>query len=129
MTQPLVRNPLWWQGRQGRTRLLIAAFGVLALAGILVGGFGKLFGGDRREIVVTMQQGISNADRTTLKESCGALAGIRVVADQGAAEAQYRFPVRFLVGDSTTGQESALYDCLNRYPQLVRGVQTENGGM
>jgi len=109
-----------------RNRLLLIGFAVLALVGILLPGiFDYLLGGDRRQLVVTMQQGVSEGDRDTLKQACGALPGVTVVDDQGAAEAQYRFPVRFRISDSTAAQEAALEQCINRYPQLVRGVLTE----
>jgi len=107
-------------------RWLLVGFAVLALVGILLPGiFDYLLGGDRRQLVVTMQQGVSEADRDTLKQACGSLPGVTVVDDQGAAEAQYRFPVRFRISDSTAAQEAALEQCITGYPQLVRGVLTE----
>jgi hypothetical protein len=50
---------------------------------------------------------------------------VSVVPDRGAAEAQYRFPVRFDIAGSTPAQEAALTACVGRYPQLVRGLLTE----
>ena len=86
-------------------RWLLVGFAVLALVGILLPGiFDYLLGGDRRQLVVTMQQGVSEADRDTLKQACGSLPGVTVVDDQGAAEAQYRFPVRFRISDSKIGR-------------------------
>ena len=107
-------------------RLLLVGFAVLALVGVLLPGiFNYLLGGDRRQLVVTMQQGVTDADRETLKQACGSLPGVSVVDDRGAAEAQYRFPVRFRISDSTAAQEAALEQCITGYPHLVRGVLTE----
>ena len=124
---PGTMHPMtWWRDSKGRTRALLLGFGALALVGILLPGiYNYLLAGDRRQLVVTLQQGVSDADRDTIKQACGTLPGITVVADQGARERQYRFPVRFRISDSTPAQEAALNDCINRYPQLVRGVLTE----
>lgn len=105
-------------------RILLIAFGVLMATGSLIGAVAALVGGDTRELVVTMQQGITQADRQTLKDDCGALPGISVVPDQGAADKQYRFPVRFQIGNTTTSQEAALEACINDHHNLVRGVLT-----
>ena len=116
----------WWRGPGGRTKVLLVVFGVLALVGItLPAVFGRLLAGDSRQLVVTMQQGVDDADRETLKQACGALPGVSVVADRGAQEAQFRFPVRFRISGTTPAQEAALEACINRYPALVRGVLTE----
>ncbi|MCW2620673.1 MAG: hypothetical protein JWL64_275 [Frankiales bacterium] len=118
----------WWQGRKGRNRVLIVAFAALALATMLTAGISnKLLGGDKRQVVATMAQGVSDADRTTVKQACGGLPGVTVVADKGAQRRQAAFPVRFGIAGSTPAQESALYACLDRYRPLVRGVQTEGG--
>lgn len=101
-------------------------FGGLALAGMLITAvFNHLLAGDTRQLVVTMAVDVAQADRVTLKQDCGALPGISVVADAGAAERQYRFPVRFALGGSTDAQESALYACINDHSTLVRGYLTE----
>ena len=113
--------------RSRSNRLLIVVFGVLAVSGILIAGLARLAEGDRRQLVVTMQQGVTDADRATLKRECGSLPGISVVADRGAAEAQYRFPVRFDIAGTTSAQEAALEACVSRFPQLVRGQLIEGG--
>lgn len=119
----------WWQGRQGQTRLLIAGFGVLALTGMLLAGvFSQLLAGDQRVVVVTLQPGAGDAGRASLKDGCGALPGIGVVEDRGDPARQAALPVRFLIADSTPAQESALYACLNDYPEVVRGTNVENDG-
>ena len=113
------------QRSRGNT-VLLAAFGVLALVGMLIAGVSNhLFAGDQRQLVVTMEQGVTQADRDTLKQACGTLPGVQLVPDRGATTAQYRFPVRFLIGGATAQQEAALEACINRFPQLVRGVLTE----
>jgi hypothetical protein len=108
-------------------RILIAVFGVLAVAGIVIAGLARLAEGDQRVLVVTMEQGVTDADRATLKDECGSLPGIGVVADQGAQEAQYRFPVRFDIAGSSQAQEAALEACIARFPQTVRGLLIEGG--
>lgn len=111
---------------RSRNRALLIGFGVLALIGVLLPAtFNYLLAGDRRQLVVTMRQGVSDADRETLKQACGSLPGITVVPDRGEREAQYRFPVRFRISDTTQTEEAALNACINGYPQLVRGVLTE----
>jgi hypothetical protein len=118
----------WWQGRKGRNRVLIAVFAALALATMLTAGISnKLLGGDQRQIVATMAPNVTDADRATVKQACGGLPGVTVVADRGAQRRQAAFPVRFGISGSTPAQESALYACLDRFPTLVRGVQTEGG--
>ena len=115
----------WWRGRRGQ-QLLLAGFGGLALISILLTGyFNYLQPGDSRQLVVTMAQGVSQADRDTLKQACGSLPGVSVVEDQGAREAQYRFPVRFRISGTSFAEEAALEECINRYPELVRGLLTE----
>ena len=120
------RQPRWFEGRKGHNRVIIAVIGAVALLATVYGATAKLTGGDTRQVVVTMQQGITQADRLFLKDQCGHLPGIRNVADKGPADLQYRFSVRFDIGGTSTAQESALYACVNRFPQLVRGIQTEN---
>lgn len=116
----------WWRDTKGRTRALLVGFGALAVAGILIPAvFNYLLAGDSRQLVVTMQQGVSDADRATLKQACGSLPGVSVVADKGAREAQYRFPVRFRISNTTDVQEAALEACIDRYRPIVRGVLTE----
>jgi hypothetical protein len=118
----------WWRTSKGQARALIGAFGVVALFGMLLAGVNVYQRGDQRQLVVTLEQGVTDADRATLKQACGSLPGVSVVADQGSAEDQYRLPVRFFIGGTTAEQEAALEECIGRYPQLVRGLLTEGGG-
>lgn len=116
----------WWRDPRGRTKALLVAFGVVALFGMLVAGVSnQLLGGDRRVLVVTLEQGVSQADRDTLKTACGTLPGVTVVADRGAPERQYRLPVRFGITGASVQQEAALEACIGRYPDLVRGFITQ----
>ncbi len=101
------------------------AFGVLALIGVLLPGiYNYLLAGDSRQLVVTLEQGVTNEDRDLLKRECGSLPGIEVVADRGKPEAQYRFPVRFRTSGTTPAQEAALQECIDRFPHLVHGSVT-----
>jgi len=112
----------WWQGRQGVNRVLIACFAFLAITAIVVAGvFSRLLAGDSRQVLVNMRQGITDADRQTVKDACGVLPGISVIADRGDPAKQAVFPVRFRLSGSSPAEESALYACLNGFPQLVRG--------
>ena len=116
----------WWRDSKGRTRALLTAFGLTALAGMLIAGFSnELFAGDQRQLVVTLRPGVTQADRDTVKAGCGGLPGIGVVADRGAPERQYRLPVRFDISGTTPAQEAALEACLFGYRDLVRGVITQ----
>lgn len=125
----ITRQNTRWQGRQGRNRLLLIGFAFLAFMGILLPGiFNYLLGGDSTQVVVTMQQGVTDADRATLKRECGGLPGVEVVADKGAQEAQYRFPVRFRIRASADREKAALDACIDRFPQLVRGQEIERDG-
>ena len=97
----------------GLTGVLSVAHGMEDLLGLLRDGRVAV----RRDLVdllLASSDGIARA-----------LPGITVVADQGARERQYRFPVRFRISDSTPAEEAALNACIDRYPQLVRGVLTE----
>ena len=116
----------WWRDPQGRTRALLVGFGVLALIGVLLPAvFNYLLAGDRRQLVVTLERGVTNEDRDLLKRACGGLPGVEVVQDKGRPEMQYRFPVRFRINDSTHAQEAELERCLNGYPHLVLGLKLE----
>ena len=120
----------WWQDRQARNRALIIGFGALALAGILFPAFTNyLFAGDQRVLVVSMQQGSGQAAREALKQACGSLPGVRVIADKGNPDprVQGRFPVRFDVKDTTPAQYSALTGCVDDAPSVL-GYITENDG-
>lgn len=120
----------WWRDAQARNRVLLVVFAVLALGGILFPAFTNyLFAGDRRVVVVTMTQDADQGDRERLKSVCGALPGVRVVADRGNPDpkVQGRFAVRFDVKDITAPQYAALTTCIHRQPG-VRGLLTENDG-
>ena len=120
----------WWRDARRRTRAVVGVFLALALAGILFPAFTNyLFAGDRRVLVVTMDQDAGQEQRQALKEACGDLPGVRVVADRGNADprVQGRFPVRFDIADITDRQLAALNGCIERQPG-VRGFLAENDG-
>ena len=126
------RGTPWWQDRRQRNRALLWAFGTLALLGILFPAFTNyLFAGDQRVMVVTMQQYVGQPARDALKQACGGLPGISVVADRGNPDPriQGRFPVRFNIRDTTPAQEAALVRCLNEHRDLgVQGYLPEKDG-
>jgi hypothetical protein len=120
----------WWQQRQGRNRALLVAFAAIALLGILYPAFtNHLFAGDQRVVRVTMVQDAGQPAREALKQACGRLPGVRVVADKGNPDPQIqgRFPVRFDVADITPQQYAALSGCINEQPKVL-GFITENDG-
>lgn len=120
----------WWRDARRRTRAVVGVFLALALAGILFPAFTNyLFAGDQRVLVVTMDQDAGQEQRVALKQACGSLPGVRVVADRGNADprVQGRFPVRFDIADITDRQLAALNGCIERQPG-VRGVLAENDG-
>ncbi|MCW2681112.1 MAG: hypothetical protein JWM62_2513 [Frankiales bacterium] len=120
----------WWRDSRRRTRAVVGVFLALALAGILFPAFTNyLFAGDQRVLVVTMDQDADQADRDRLKEACGQLPGVSVVADRGNPDprVQGRFAVRFDIADITQRQETALAACVNQQ-EGVRGFLTENDG-
>jgi hypothetical protein len=109
-------------------RLLIILFGVLMVSSIVVTGvFNHLLAGDPRVLVVTMAQEAGQPQRELLKQDCGGLPGISVVADQGNPDPriQGRFPVRFKLAGATPAQEAALEACINRHSDIVRGYLSE----
>lgn len=118
--------------RKPRTRnewLLVAGFVVL-VGGVVQGAvFTQL--SDQRVLVVTMTADADQADREELKRDCGRLPGISVVADRGNPDpaVQGRFPVRFDIAGTTTAQEVALTDCVNRHRDVVRGFLVEGDEM
>jgi hypothetical protein len=120
----------WWQQREGRNRALLITFAALALLGILYPAFtNHLFAGDQRVVRVTLVQNAGQPAREALKQACGDLPGVRVVADRGNPDPriQGRFPVRFDVSDITPAQYSALTGCINEQPKVL-GFITENDG-
>jgi len=123
----------WWQDARQRNRAAVVAFAALALASMLFVAFSNfLFAGDRRVMVVTLENNAGQAARAGLKTACGGLSGISVVADQGNSDPriQGRFPVRFDIADTTAQQESGLIRCLNDNRQRYRvvGFLPENDG-
>ena len=110
-----------------RAKVLIGAGGAILLFGMLVTGFKILFGPPHLVEVVTMQQGVTQADRQALKDACGGLPGVSVVPDQGNPnpEVQRRFTVRFDIGRATTMQRIALESCINAHGEHVRGFLAE----
>ncbi|MCW2726984.1 MAG: hypothetical protein JWN35_3905 [Frankiales bacterium] len=108
--------------------VLIVCFGALALASILVTGvFNYLLAGDPRVLVVTMQQNVGEAARQQLKDDCGSLPSVSVVADRGnpSPHIQGRFPVRFKIAGATPAQEAALEACVTGHGKNVRGFLIE----
>lgn len=123
----------WWRDATQRNRAAVIAFAVLALGGILFPAFTKyLFAGDRRVMVVTMEQNAGQDNRNGLREACGSLPGVSPVPDRGNPDPniQGRFPVRFNIADTTTQQEGALIACLNENRERFRvvGYLPENDG-
>ena len=110
-----------------RGKVLIGIGAAIVLFGMLVAGVNILLGPPRLVEVVTMTQDATQEDRVALKEACGDLPGITVVADQGNPdpEVQGRFPVRFDLARATTAQRIALESCINEHGQKVRGFLTE----
>ena len=108
---------------------MVGVFLGLALFGMLFAGFTILAAGDERVLVVTMDQDAGQAEREALKEACGDLPGVRVVADRGnsSPRVQGRFPVRFDVSGVSDRQLAALNGCIERQPG-VRGSLVENDG-
>ena len=122
----------WWRDARRRTRAAVVVFAALALAGILFPAFTNyLFAGDRRVMVVTMAPNAGQEARQALKDACGDLPGISVVADRGNPDPriQGRFPVRFDIADTTPAQEAALQACFNQHEDLgIVGFLPENDG-
>lgn len=123
----------WWRDARQRNRAALVTFAVLALGGILFPAFSNyLFAGDRRVLVVTLEQDAGQDRREGLKAACGTLPGVSVVPDRGNPDPriQGRFPVRFDIGDITTQQQATLLQCLNQNRErfAVRGYLPENDG-
>jgi hypothetical protein len=110
-----------------RAKILIAVGAVIVLFGMLVAGFNILLGPPKLVEVVTMAQDATQADRVALKEACGGLPGVQLVADKGNPdpEIQGRFPVRFDIAHASTDQRIALEACINQHGSKVRGFLAE----
>ena len=109
-------------------KILIVSFAVLAIGSILIAGvFAYFIRGKDITLVVSLQQGASQADRQSMKDACGGLPAIAVVADTGNPnpKIQGRFPVRFDITRATFRQQAALEECINRQGPIVRGFISE----
>lgn len=125
-----VTTQLSAQGRpmSRRAKVLIAVGGVIVLFSMLVTAvFSFLLAPPKKVLVVTMQQGAGETAREVLKDECGGLPGVAVVADKGNRDprVQGRFPVRFDIGRATQQQEAALETCINAHRDTVRGFLSE----
>lgn len=126
----------WYRDRRKRDRATIYGFAVLGIGGILLAGSLRFAEGDQRVVVVTLERGPSvdveqlAVDRQQLKDDCGGLPGVTVVADRGdrSARVQGRFPVRFSIRGATNPQRAALEACLADHDDVVRGVRIEGEG-
>lgn len=115
----------WWQGRKGRNRLILLGFGVVVLGFMIFNASGILTAGDTRQIVVSLQQPATEADRALVKERCGTLPGITVVPDRGDPARQANLPVRFALRGSTVREEIALNGCIEDLGPRVESLFTE----
>lgn len=122
MTTPTRATPM-----ATRTKVLLVVFAALMLFSMLVTGvFDFLLAPPKKVLVVTLQQGAGQAARQQLKDDCGHLPGVRLVADQGNPDPaiQGRFPVRFDLGGAVDQQEAKLEACVGQH-KTVRGFLTE----
>jgi hypothetical protein len=117
---------------QGRTlsrrgKVLLIVFGALLALSMGVTAVTILLSPAKRVLVVTMAQDAVQADRVALKEACGHLPGVVLVADRGNPDpdVQGRFPVRFDIGKATAAEETALHACINEHGAKVRGFLNE----
>jgi hypothetical protein len=121
----------WWRDRRRRDRVTVYGFAVLGVGGILLAGSLRFAEGDQREVVVTLQRDPSVTveqlarEREQLKDDCGGLPGVSVVADRGDPTVQGRFPVRFSIRGASNPERSALEACLAAHDDIVRGVRVE----
>lgn len=121
----------WYRDRRKRDRATVYGFAVLGVGGILLAGSLRFAEGDQRELVVTLNRDPSTPveqlaeRRQQLKDACGDLPGVAVVADRGDPRVQGRFPVRFSVRGASNPQLAALEACLARQGNAVRGYKME----
>ena len=108
-------------------KALLWVGGLLATAGIVTAGVFASFVDHQRVLVVTMKEGVTQADRDALRAACGGLPGVTPVADRGNPDPQVQagFPVRFEITDVTPRQETALYSCIEDRKDTVRGYLVE----
>ena len=126
------RRAPWYRDRRRRDRATVYGFAVLGIGGILLAGSLRFAEGDQRVVVVTLERGPSvdveqlAVDRQELKDDCGELPGVTVVADRGdlSTRVQGRFPVRFSIRGATNPQRAALEACIADH-DVVRGVRIE----
>jgi hypothetical protein len=127
---PVARGP-WWRDRRRRDRVTVWGFAVLGIGGILLGASLTFARGDQRVVVVTLKRDPSQSEqqladeRQQLKQECGGLPGVTVVADEGDPSVQGRFPVRFGIRGADNATRASLDACLARHADVVRGVRTE----
>ncbi|MCW2776865.1 MAG: hypothetical protein JWN17_590 [Frankiales bacterium] len=104
---------------------------MLGIGGILLAGSLRFARGDQRVVVVTMERTPTTpvdqiaAARKLLKDECGSLPGVTVVADAGNPRVQGRFPVRFSIRGASNPEQAALEACLSRHDDVVRGYRVE----
>ena len=110
-----------------RNKVLISVGGAIVLLSMLVTAVTILLAPPKKGLVVTMAQDAVESDRAALKQACGDLPGVTVVADQGNPSplVQGRFPVRFDIGRASAEQEIALESCINAHGSKVRGFLSE----
>lgn len=111
-----------------RSKVLIAVGGAIVLFSMLVTGlFSFLLAPPNKVLVVTMVPGSGEQARQQLKDDCGHLPGVKVVADKGNRDPriQGRFPVRFDIGRASVPEEAALETCINRHRSTVIGFISE----
>jgi hypothetical protein len=107
-------------------RALLWVGGLLMTASIVTAGVFASFVEHSRVLVVTMDEGVTQAVREALRAACGGLPGVTAVADKGNPDpsVQARFPVRFDITDATTREEAALNSCVEAQ-EGVRGFLVE----
>ncbi len=115
----------WWQGREGRNRLILLGFGLIVLAFMIFNATGILTAGDTRQVVVSLKKPATDEQRAEVKQRCGSLPGIAVVEDRGDPAKQNNLPVRFSLRGSTAKQEIDLSVCIQDLGPLVASIDTD----
>ena len=109
-------------------RILIISFAVLGVGSIILAGvFAYFIRGKAVTLVVSLQQGATQAQRQALKDACGSLPEVSVTRDLGNPDprVQERFPVRFTITGASFAQQAALEACVVKQGPIVRGFITE----